>query len=61
MVSQSREKKKEIIIKKELNPIHQLNINTYNNYYVRLNGCDNIRNMLKRNCTLKAPSKEAIA
>ena len=37
-----------------------LNINTYDNHYIRLNECDDIRKMLKTNYTGKAHIKAAI-
>ena len=46
--------------KKERKSIHPLNIDTNNNHNNRLNECDNIRKMLKTNCTGKSPSKVAI-
>ena len=46
--------------KRERKSNHPLNINKNNNHYNRLNECDNIRKMLKTNCTGKAPSKAAI-
>ena len=44
----------------ERKSIDPLNINTFNNNYNRLNECDNIREILKTNCTGKTPSKAAI-
>ena len=35
--------------KKERKSIHPLNIDTYNNHYIRLNECDNIRKLLNTN------------
>ena len=45
--------------KKERKSIHPLDINTSNNHYNRLNECNNIKKMLKTNCTGKALNKAA--
>ena len=53
--------RKKKVERQEKKTIHPLNINTYDNPYVRLNECDNIKRMLDTNLTGKAPSKVAIS